>query len=282
MYFGIPDPYTGKRPVFHLAGYGMGKQGVLLGTDPDGLEFPPIESLWSESARQIGATYRDTVISRREVDIEAQVFGDTMREFRQRREQWFKAWSPRATGHLACFTRYNGWRWLGVRNQGQASPNWGKDPSLIRAAYFDMSIVADDPLWHTFQEKFLWTNAAQTGQGVIKIRNASEYEAHPKFYMPGPGKYSIQDGANGPMVELPELADGETLAIDTHPQRPTARVFSTEGGSDFTSVQKKMRGKRFRNPMQPWTSTELKVSVTGGSDVSQVYSVSSPRFDSPW
>ena len=282
VYIGPVDPYTGKRNRFHLAGSQMGREGVLLGTDPTGLEFPPIELLWSEGAREMGSTYLDTVNTRREVDIQAQISGRSIRDFRQKNDVWWKSWSTRKEGHLCVYTRFNGWRWLAVRLGGAPEPLFNKDPALIRAGDYDMTIVAGDPLWNTFREKFLWKNTSLAGAGYIKIRNASPHEIRPKFYMPGPGIYSIQDGVDGPMIEMPLLEAGETLSIDTHGQRPTVRISSLTKPNDTLTGMKLLKGKRFRNPIQPWNTSTIKVAVDGGNAQSQVYSIAGPRFDRPW
>ena len=281
VYFGPKRP-DGKRPRFHLAGFGQGNEGILLGTDPSELEFPPEELLFSEGARQDGATYLDTVYSKREIDLTILISGPNKREFRRLREEWFRSWDSATPGHLGCFTRYNGWRWLGVRRAGAPSPTWGKDPALIRAADYEMTLVADDPLWKSFEEKYLWTNSAGSGNGRLKLRNASDFAVYPKYYMPGPGVYSIQDGPGGKMLSFPRLSSGETLAIDTHPRRPQARIFETQTGLVRRNALKEMRGKRLRASIPKWQTTELAVNVSGGTYNSQVMSVAGPRFASPW
>nr|WP_296763798.1 hypothetical protein [Rhodococcus sp. (in: high G+C Gram-positive bacteria)] len=281
VYFGAPHK-DGSRNRFHLAGHGMGKEGVLLGVDPSELEFPPEEILWSEGARQDGASYLDTIISKRELDLKFLISGPDKREFRRRRELWFRSWSASTPGQLGCYTRYNGWRWLGVQRSGPPQPLWGKDPALIRAADYDMDLVAADPLWHSFQEKYLWVNEGLTGRGKLKIRNASDYKVFPQYYMPGPGTYSIQDGDGGDLITFPKLVAGETLSIDTHPRRPFARIFQTGTGIVTRNALKEMRGRRLRQPMDEWSTTELDVTVTGGNYASAIYSVAAPRFASPW
>ncbi|NKS29207.1 phage tail protein [Rhodococcus hoagii] len=289
MTFPLTDPrarvvYIGlSGRVWHLAGLRMGEEGVMLGTGPSGLLFPDMDLLWTEGARQEGATYRDTVIPKREIDLVAQVgFEGDKHLYHRVFDAWMRDWSSRQRGHLGVWTTYAGWRWLRVRLGGAPQPQFGKDPALSGTCDFDMTVIADDPLWSSFERDGLWKNTSGVGVGSLRIPNPADEVAWPRFYMPGPGVYEIQDGENGPMIPVPALQAGETLKIDTHPRRPTARVYSAATGENGRNVWALLKGQRWRRPLQPWSSTVINCTVTGGNAESQVFCLAGPRFERPW
>lgn len=269
--------------VWHLSGLRMGEEGVTLGTDPGGLLFPPVDLLWNEGARQDGASYLDSVYPKRELDLVAQI-GDAgdPRRYPYIFDAWMRDWSTKQRGHLGIWTNEFGWRWLRVRRGAAPTPLFGKDPRLTGVCDFSMLVIADDPFFTSFEAKGLWKNTSGANWGSYRIRNAADQHAWPRFYMPGPGRYEVQDGEGGPMIPVPELKAGETLKIDTHPRRPTARVYSASEGENGRNVWALLKGKFWRTPYEPWSSTEINCSVTGGNTASQVYCLAAPRFERPW
>jgi hypothetical protein len=267
--------------VFHLAGWGMKREGVSLGTDPKHLYMPPMESLWTEGARMDGAWYNGTVISKREMDVEFQIESTTRHGFRLRNDWWWSNWSTSKDGVLAAHNEATGWRWLDVRLAGPAEPKQGKDPALIKACDYDVTIVAPEALWRSFKDKSTWVDDG-THVGTIRNTNWSDIDAFPSYTMPGPGKYFIQDGENGEIINLPELGWGETMKVDTHPLRPFIRVWSAANGSDGKLRWAKMKGKRLRTPVPANSAARIRVGVTAGAYNAQIQSTVTPRFLSPW
>ena len=106
--------------------------------------------------------------------------------------------------------------------------------------------------------------------------------------MKGPGKYFIEDPMFDPsvdelrIIETPKILAGETLMIDTHPRRPTARLWTNSGGENVRNVWAQLGGRRWLTPVKPWTSSEITVRVEQGDLTSQVAVVSQPRFSRPW
>ncbi|AXH70416.1 minor tail protein [Gordonia phage Daredevil] len=276
IYFGIDGS------VWHLSGYGQGREGATLGVEPGMLYMPDMELLYLEGARQDGAKYQDTVLPRREIDFEVQIAGKTNREFMARNDAWWRAWSTRTPGTLAMFTSSTGWRWIKVRLAGNIDTKWGKDPSLIKACDYDMTASADDPLWRTFKDKSHWKNTAATGSGVLQFRNWADHEAYPEYVMPGPGTYSIQDGPDGEMIPLPYIKYGQTLRLDTHPLRLILRMYDSTTGVDGRSFWRGMGTRRFRGSIAPWSDSVIKVAVEGGDVEAQVYGIITPRHLRPF
>ncbi|QDF15391.1 minor tail protein [Gordonia phage Mollymur] len=277
IYYGIDGS------VWHLSGFGMGREGARLGVEPDRFYMPDMELLWLEGARQDGAKYQDTVLSKREIDIEVQITGKTPAEFRERNDRWWRAWSTRIPGTLAVWTATAGWRWIRVRLAGNVDTKWGKDPALIKACDYDMTMAADDPLWRSFKSKAHWQNTAGTGSGILQFKNWADHVAHPEYVMPGPGIYSIQDGPNGDLIELPRIEYGQTLRLDTHPLRLILRMYDHTTGMDGRSFWRKMKqARRFRNPIEGWSTADIRVGVAGGGTESQIYGVLTPRHLRPF
>ena len=276
IYFGVDGS------VWHISGYGQGGEGAVLGVEPGGLYFPELDQIWLESARQLGGTYQGDTFPRREIDFEIQISGKTNREFMLRNRRWWEAWSTRVPGVLAMFTKTHGWRWIRVRLSGNVEPKWGKDPSLIKACDYDMTVTADDPLWRSFREKSHWINKGLSGNGVVQLENMGSMDAFPEYTMPGPGQYSIQDGPDGRMITLPPVKAGQTMRLDTHPLKLSLRVYDNQTGPDGRTAWKGLKTQRFRGSIPPGGRSRIRVSVTGGNANSQVFATLSPGHYSPF
>lgn len=275
VYFGT------QGGVFHLAGQGMKTEGISLGTDPKQLYFPDMENLWTEGARMDGAWYQDTVLSKRELDLEFQVEGNSIRQFGIRNDFWWSNWSTRMDGVLAGCGEVTGWRWMNVRLGGKSEPKWGKDPALIRACDYDCSIVAPRPAYRSFPDRIIWNDNGDH-QGEMRLANRGELPAYPKFTMPGPGKYWIQDGEGGEIIHLPQIGWGDTMVVDTNNIRPFIRVYNQATGVDGKLNWSKMKGKRLRAPIRPGTSSRIRVGVSQGSYNAQIMSTVTPEYLRPW
>lgn len=257
---------------FHLSGPMVGQEGVRLLPGPTGLDGAPTQLLWREGARQEGATYTGAVVSKREIDIEVDVWGATVRQFRERNQAWMAALSYRERGWLMTWNTFNGWRYLRVR---LAEPPEGRarhDPALLRSNQYAITLAADEPYWLGLQEKSLWTNKSGSGAGSLIVRNPGGLPAYPSFVVAGPGKPWIQDGPEGPRIHMPQMSPGEWWYIDTHPR--TIDIVSTKN----TNPMALMKGKRFRGIYPAHTSTRIDVGVTGGSLTSQIMVLTTPRY----
>lgn len=275
VYFGT------QGGVFHLAGYGMKSEGVTLGTDPKQLFMPPMENLFTEGARMDGAWYQDTVVSKREMDVEFQVEGKTILQFGKRNDWFWSNWSTRKDGTFAACGQNTGWRWMKTRLGGPAEAKWGKDPALIRACDYDVTIVAPHPLWRSFDDRPFWKDDG-SHTGTLRLSNPGDLEAYPTFTMPGPGKYWIQDGENGEIINLPAIGWGDTMKVDTNPLRPFIRVYNSSTGFDGKLNWSKMKGKRLRAPVLPGTAARIRVGVSQGSYNSQIMATTTPEYLRPW
>lgn len=278
---------------WHLAGPGVGAEGVILGAGPKGYTFAPHQLLFDEGARQDGATFRRSVVSKRQADFNVSIgnqVGLAIRDIRQWQmvhDLWWRGWSRNAPGHLCFWTRGKGWRTTPLYLGAAPEPMTGYDPSLNLHETYTMSAIGFDPFWSSLQREVTWINSAGTNQGVLNMRNDASEPGWARYTLKGPGRYSIQDfdPAADPdsdlrMLQLPMLVTGETLQIDLHPRDRTARVYNASG-SYLRNVWAQMAGRRILNPIPPWGTTPIAVTVESGDLTSQVVGTLVPKNARP-
>lgn len=286
VYIGPPKRDGTPGKPWHLAGPNFGLQGAFLETGMKGHMFGPVDLLVSEGAKQDGATFLRSIRGKREYDLPVTIFGDTMREFFQRHDEFFRSTSTDVPGHLAFFTRYNGWHYTRVQLDSAPEPVSGGDPAGDYSESYVVGVTAMDPAYLSFDEEHQWTNTLGTNEGVLRIRNAAHLEMWPRYTMNGPGRFWIGDPIDSDdeirILQVPELHEGEELRIDTHPRRPTARLYSAATGFNGRNVWGQLGGRRWLKPIQPWSSKEVVVRVEGGSTKSSVIVHGTPRGTRPF
>ncbi|MEU2106500.1 phage tail protein [Nocardia sp. NPDC019255] len=281
-----------SRP-WHLAGPGVGAEGVIWGADPKGLMFPPHEILSDAGARQDGATPRRPVVSKKDLDFNVSIgnlVGLQIRDYRhwqQVHALWWRGWSRRKPGHLCIFTRGKGWRKEPFYLADAPEPHNGLDPARNLNEVYTLSATGFEPFWAGLEREVKWVNTSGSNQGVLKMRNDASEEAWPRYTLKGPGRYFIQDfdpaadpDADLRMMTIPTLVAGETARIDLHPRHRTARVYNASGVY-LRNIWGQMAGRRFLNPIQPWGTTEINVAVEGGDLTSEVVGTLTPLDASP-
>lgn len=269
--------------VWHLAGCGAGREGVTL-TRQTGYMFAPVNLLVSEGARQDGATFLRSVRSKKERDFFVFINGNgSVRSFHAIHDAWHRGWSTDIPCKMATFTRHQGWRYQLVQLDSAPEVSGDIDMAHNAAVEYQMSVTAMDPLERHLGEVDIWTNSDGANQGVVVARNAADQPAWPRYTMPGPGRYAIEDplGDDLRVIETPLLVDGEELRINTHPRNRTARVYS-EAVPEGRNVWGQMGGRRWFASLPPWSSTEIIVRVTGGDLESAVRVDVAPRSSRPF
>ncbi|WP_306358854.1 MULTISPECIES: phage tail protein [unclassified Nocardia] len=282
----------GTRRPWHLAGIGAGREGVALGEGMSGHMFPPVSLLTSAGARQDGATFLRSVRHQRELDFIVHIGGDTLpmqfdspRDFFAVHDAWWRDWSTDIPGVLGVFTRYQGWRFYRVQLDGDPEPLTGIDPAANLHEAYRVSAVAMDPLAQHFDEVSAWVNGLGLNEGVLRLRNAADQPAWPRYTMNGPGRWWIQDPVDTDglrVVQTPLIGDGETLRIDTHPRRRTARVYSdtAPGGRN---VWGQLAGRRWLASLPPWSSTDIVVRCSDGATTAAAITAAvTPRSSRPF
>lgn len=279
--------------VWHLAGQGAGIEGVIVIFDPKGWAFAPHQLLFDEGARQDGATYRRSVISKRPFDFVVSIGNAVglqirdMRHWQAVHDLWWRGWSRKTPGRLCIWTHGKGWRTIPLYLDHAPEPISGMDASVNLHERYMVGATAFDPFWASIQREVSWTNSAGTNQGVLMMRNDASEDGWARYTCKGPGKYSIQDfdpdadpTADLRMLTLPMIEDGETLQIDLNPRNRTARVYNASG--IYTrNVWGQMGGRRILHPIPPWGTTEITVTVENGDLTSQIVGTLDPLNTRP-
>lgn len=285
VYIGPPNDGRPGR-VTHLAGPNAGREGVWLETGMKGHVFGPVHLLTSEGAKQDGATFLRSIRGKREFDLPITIEGRTMREFYERHDAFFRSLETDRPGHWATFTRYAGWQYTRVQLDQDPEPLSGVDPSFEYSESYLIGVTAMDPAYLTFDEEGFWQNDIGVDEGIIRQRNPGLLPMWPRYTMKGPGRWWIEDPLEAPdqlrMLQTPELAANEELRIDTHPRRPTARVYSPATGFNGRNVWGQLGGRRWLRPVKPRSSRELVVRVEGGNNDSWIIAHGTPRGTRPY
>lgn len=280
------------RP-WHLAGPGVGTEGVAWLADPKGWSFAPHELLFDTGARQDGATFRRAVVSKREMHFNISIGNRIglqirdMRHWQMVHDLWWRGWSRNQPGQLCIWTRTKGWRRSALYLGDAPEPTNGYDPARNLHETYTVSAIGADPFWTSLQREATWINTTGANQGILRMRNDASEPAWARYTCKGPGRYSIQDfdpaadpDADLRMLRLPLLASGETLRIDLHPRNRTAVVYNASG-MYLRNVWAQMAGRRILNPIPAWGTTEINVTVENGDLTSEVVGTLSPRNESP-
>ncbi|MFF2553446.1 phage tail protein [Nocardia sp. NPDC058058] len=276
--------------VWHLSGVNSGREGVRL-SQQNGFMFAPVQLLITEGARQDGATFERSVRAKKEWDFLVVITGaskdpgvDPVRDFHAVHDAWFRGWSSDKPVTVGYFTRHQGWRFQQAQLDAAPEPVASIDPAVNALAAYKMSAMAMDPLEHHLEENSVWTNTSGAGESTLRVRNAADQPAWPRYTMNGPGRWSILDPGDGDllrMVQTPVLLDGETLRIDTHPRHRTARVYSGDSPQG-RNVWAQLAGRRWLTPMDPWSATDIRVKVEGGTLASSIIATATPRSSRPF
>ncbi|WP_395705265.1 phage tail protein [Rhodococcus ruber] len=286
VYIGPPKAGGVPGKCWHLAGPNAGAQGVHLESGMKGHMFGPVDLLVSEGAKQDGATFLRSIRGKREFDLPITIGGETMRGFFQVHDEWFRSLNTDVPGHLAFFTRYNGWHFSRVQLDSAPEPLSGVDPAFNYSESYVIGATAMDPAYLSFDEVVTWTNELGTNEGTLLQRNAAHMPGWPRYTMNGPGRFWIEDPLDSESdmraLQTPELLAGEELRIDTHPRRPTARLYSAATGFNGRNVWGQLGGRRWLKSIPPWTSKEVVVRVEGGTLESKVTSQLTPRGTRPY
>ncbi|QDP83996.1 phage tail protein [Nocardia otitidiscaviarum] len=253
--------------------------------------FAPVQLLVSEGARQDGATFIRSVRSKKEWDFLVVVSGaakaggvDPIRDFHAVHDAWFRGWSTDKPVTVGYYTRHQGWRFQQAQLDAAPEPVGDVDPARNAMAVYKMSATAMDPLEHHFDENSVWTNTSGLNEGIVRIRNAADQPAWPRYTMNGPGRWSILDPVAGDevrMVQTPRLGANETLRIDTHPRHRTARLY-TDSDTQGRNVWAQLAGRRWLQSMSPWSATDITVQVDGGTIESSIVATVTPRSSRPF
>ena len=234
-------PSNGK--VWHLAGPGRGREGVVLARELEGVMQPEFEIRYSEGPYQIGATAERIDWKKRQISLGVVIQPNLNAErpeasnpfsYRLIEDSWWQSWSESEPGFLGSFTRTHGWRWLKVTLGEATKTAVSIDPVAHgnNMMQWNMTLHAAYPFYSKRALTRTWKADLDTmrdgvSEGIIKIANRGTWYSHPKYLIRGAGDVTIQDGTQGKMVTLPRFyaSDGDYMMVDTD---PTKRTITTE------------------------------------------------------
>lgn len=232
-----------NNKVWHLAGPGRGREGVVLARELEGVMHPEFEIKYSEGPYLIGANPERVDYKKRTISLGVVIQPNLNAErpensnpfsYRLIEDSWWSSWSETVPGFLGSFTRTHGWRWLKVVLGEASKTAVSIDPVAHNNNMMQWNMVLHAP-WPFYSKRALtktWkatSDSVRDGvcQGIIKIANRGTWEAWPKYLITGHGDVTIQDGTEGKMIALPRFysTDGSYMMVDTD---PTKRTITTE------------------------------------------------------
>ncbi|WP_156042391.1 hypothetical protein [Rhodococcus sp. UNC363MFTsu5.1] len=258
-----------------------GIQGFVLGDGPEGLGSAEAKAIFDGAARQIGEDYVDSTYEHGTIDIPIHVFGDTVDEFRRRRE-WLRTLIPRERqGWLCGYTSATGWRMIATR-RGSIKPAYTRDPAGARGATFDVLLYADNPLAraanHVPRE---WVNitGASTSSGSMGLYPGPEVPAWPAFIFTGPGELHLHyDTVEAAPVDvaIPYLEPNEVVQIDTEYGAQSLRAKNRHTGAR-RNLWPLMKGQQFHAPVGPNRVTRVAFTVKRASAATRLWATVAQR-----
>ena len=263
-------------PVLHLSGRPeAGREGVWLGSGPDGLGSVEVEAIFEAAARQLGQTYVGETMDHGELDLPLHILGDDPDDFRRKKEWVSHLIERRRPGWLVAYTPAEGWHWLSVRKLSM-KPAYGTDPGPKRGATFDLLLAAESPLARQADDTDEWVNTAGSGKGQLHLYpGPGEWPAWPQFVLRGPGRFRLRWAGND--LDFPfSLRADEWALVNTDEARPTLRGRDAQGRD--TNLWPRMRpGQKIEHPIPAREVTRVDVTVTGGSAQSSVFATVAVR-----
>lgn len=254
--------HPSNNKLWHLAGPGRGREGVVLARELEGAMHAPFDIKYSEGPYIIGATAERVDYQKRVISLGVVIQPNTNAErrepanpfsYRLIEDAWWQSWSETVPGFLGSFTRTHGWRWLSV-TLGEASKTAvSLDPVANgnNMQVWNMVLHAPFPFYCKRSLTRTWKARLDTMrdgvcEGIIKIPNRGTWEAWPKYLVRGTGDVTIQDGTEGRQIQLPRFfaSDGAFMLIDTD---PTKRTITTEKDPVDTQLYKYLRNSQLLN-----------------------------------
>lgn len=235
--------HPSNNKVWHLAGPGRGREGVVLARELEGAMHPEFEIKYSEGPYLIGAQAERVDYKKRTISLGVVIQPNLNAErpaepnpfsYRLIEDSWWSSWSETVPGFLGSFTRTHGWRWLKVTLGEASKTGLSIDPVANgnNMMQWNMVLHAQWPFYAKRALTRTWKatlDSMRDGrcEGIIKIANRGTWKSWPKYLITGHGDVTIQDGTEGRIITLPRFysTDGDFMLVDTD---PTKRTITTE------------------------------------------------------
>lgn len=264
VWYRSPDGQT-----IHLSGRPeAGREGVWIGSGPEGLGEVDVKPIFEAAARQLGETYVGETVGRQEIDLPIHILGDSPEDFRSKRRWVENTITRKRPGWLMAYTPSDGWLWLGVRKVSMTSA-YNQDPGPMRGATFDLLLVAEQPFAREANDTGQWSNESRSGKGQFYLYpGPSEWDSWPQFILRGPGRFRLRWAGND--LTLPAIQSDEWVLINTDETRPTIRSRNTQG-IDRNLWPQLPPGTRIPYPLEAGVVNRVDVQVTGGNAQSSAW-----------
>lgn len=262
-----PPGATSPADVWHLNGGlspVLGAQEGVTASKWKGL-MAPGKAITQQSARQDGDDWMDTVYDTLEIDFTADIFARTPERFRAIHGQWFDDWTMDVPGgRIDWFTTTRGQWWIPVRLGKELSDELTFSPGyMCSASYPWVARTEGIPFWRTFDSTDEFIPTASTASGFVKLQNRGNRKSFPRYVFQGPGTITVGDGLSGAVAKFGPLTAGQSVIIDTAPNRRSIREITTNA-----NLYPKLTG-RFNTPLDPVGDkpvvAAIPISITGAT-----------------
>lgn len=240
----VPPPPPPDRECLRWTWHGVDGSTWLLGraagayllrTAVAGLMLPAFSDAATASPRVAGQFYRSTRTLPRHLSFTVRTRAETSRDWLEIHRSWWRSWSPYEAGVLEVAS-VAGVRTLPMRLQSSGDQAFEADPSRWAMLTHELDAVADDPFWRGQPVERSWSTAppvpfyGESGYGppfyisqasVIDgatIDNPGDEDTWPVWTVEATAPTTdVRLTVAGGVIELPDLAAGEAIRVDTHP-----------------------------------------------------------------
>lgn len=267
--------------TFTIAGDRAGDKGIWMVSEVSGLLDPEVKVVSEAPANFPGGRYVSHRIQPRRlmfaVDIENDGAGSASGVYRD--SEWRKAWAYDRPTKIHVTTR-DGTRTLEA-HLDQIEVDTKYDPHGEEVIRVIMNVVGYDPFWWGEEEVF----EAEVGFGsyTFDVRNANPTDqlVWPVWAVEGGATWTLPDYSfradlADRRVQLPALAVGEHVVVDTDPR--TRQLTSVTD----TPVWQRMEGRRFRHPIPPYTGEQSFMVTRTGEGTGSIQLRLRRAFSRPW
>lgn len=252
---------------FCISGDRRGDMGVSLMDEHVGLLDTPVETIWSSTAAQVGATFGAARFQAREVTLPVVILDSPDRPWQLVDSLWRKAWSYTEDSQIEIISE-SGRRVLSCRLSATPEAELGKGGQYRGVARMLMHLKAGDPMWYDLDETEAWRFDGIRWNGTVTVENPTDQPMWLRWTLTGPASMILPDfswetreGYPGfehqkRLITLPFQPYGVDVAIDTDPEVEQVVAFQRPAWGA------KMNGQFFNYPVPPWTPpTEIPVYV---------------------
>lgn len=268
--FGCDDFYA------CLAGEGAGDQGVVLGTNPQGLYDAPVRVSMKRGAFEVGGKPSKVDRPHRELDIGIGMFSpnddpeewaEIDSELRGAFDYEVDPWDPEArSARLAITTPRSGTRWLDVLMIESPIMAMDTDPWDYMHSLLPMRLVAPQPMWYEDdwigddEHPASWMiEGESSGTGEIWVCNPTDRPMAHTVIVTGDGRAHIPDVSwTGPKGARVPGIDFRTGRDDSDRMVVTTPIGAINGHGLRANVD------RMKIPFEDFTNTNV-TALHGGN-----------------